>query len=187
MNGSSPSGGSGLKVGVAAGWRPRRRKAKPCARACGGGGHAGGGGRAPAVGRARTCAHTAGLVQVVCAHASVVYPRARARTPTPARRGWGHNWPGHFLPSDRVGHWSDRQGKPGGMASMDFEQVGMRCGMGRGTRPRVVSHAQACHGAHAHTLARACTYARRWSRSCRTATAGRRTCGASTLRARSPR
>lgn len=28
-------------------------------------------------------------------------------------RGWGHTWPGHFLPSDRVGHWSDRHGKPG--------------------------------------------------------------------------
>ncbi|EFJ42345.1 hypothetical protein VOLCADRAFT_97625 [Volvox carteri f. nagariensis] len=38
-------------------------------------------------------------------------------------RGWGHQWPGHFLPSDRVGHWSDRQGKPGGSASMVFEQV----------------------------------------------------------------
>ncbi|GFR46751.1 hypothetical protein Agub_g8376, partial [Astrephomene gubernaculifera] len=38
-------------------------------------------------------------------------------------RGWGHMWPGHFLPSDRVGHWSDRQGKPGGSASMAFEQV----------------------------------------------------------------
>lgn len=24
-------------------------------------------------------------------------------------RGWGHMWPGHFLPSDRVGHWGDRQ------------------------------------------------------------------------------
>jgi hypothetical protein len=24
-------------------------------------------------------------------------------------RGWGHLWPGHFLPSDKVGHWSDRQ------------------------------------------------------------------------------
>lgn len=21
-------------------------------------------------------------------------------------RGWGHQWPGHFLPTDRVGHWS---------------------------------------------------------------------------------
>ncbi|KXZ54073.1 hypothetical protein GPECTOR_5g18 [Gonium pectorale] len=38
-------------------------------------------------------------------------------------RGWGHMWPGHFLPSDRVGHWSDRQGKPGGSASMVFDQV----------------------------------------------------------------
>ncbi|KAG2431841.1 hypothetical protein HXX76_009334 [Chlamydomonas incerta] len=38
-------------------------------------------------------------------------------------RGWGHMWPGHFLPSDRVGHWSDRQGKPGGTASMVWEQV----------------------------------------------------------------
>lgn len=38
-------------------------------------------------------------------------------------RGWGHQWPGHFLPSDRVGHWSDRQGKPGGTASMEFRMV----------------------------------------------------------------
>jgi len=30
-------------------------------------------------------------------------------------RGWGHTWPGHFLPSDKVGHWGDRQGAPGGM------------------------------------------------------------------------
>ena len=21
-------------------------------------------------------------------------------------RGWGHEWPGHLLPTDRVGHWS---------------------------------------------------------------------------------
>jgi len=21
-------------------------------------------------------------------------------------RAWGHTWPGHFLPTDRVGHWS---------------------------------------------------------------------------------
>jgi len=38
-------------------------------------------------------------------------------------RGWGHTWPGHFLPSDRVGHWGDRKGLPGGSASMVFEQV----------------------------------------------------------------
>lgn len=38
-------------------------------------------------------------------------------------RGWGHTWPGHFLPSDRVGWWGDRLGKPGGSASMVFEQV----------------------------------------------------------------
>ncbi len=38
-------------------------------------------------------------------------------------RGWGHTWPGHFLPSDRVGHWSDMNGGPGGSASMIFEQV----------------------------------------------------------------
>jgi hypothetical protein len=28
-------------------------------------------------------------------------------------RGWGHSWPGHFLPSDRVGHWSDRMVRRG--------------------------------------------------------------------------
>jgi hypothetical protein len=38
-------------------------------------------------------------------------------------RGWGHSWPGHFLPSDRVGHWGDRWGRPGGPMSMLFEKV----------------------------------------------------------------
>ncbi len=38
-------------------------------------------------------------------------------------RGWGHSWPGHFLPSDRVGHWGDRYGRPGGPTSMLFEKV----------------------------------------------------------------
>ncbi|KIY92467.1 hypothetical protein MNEG_15496 [Monoraphidium neglectum] len=38
-------------------------------------------------------------------------------------RGWGHSWPGHFLPSDRVGHWGDRWGRPGGPMSMLFESV----------------------------------------------------------------
>eukprot|EP00775_Hariotina_reticulata_P002431 gene2431-2735_t len=38
-------------------------------------------------------------------------------------RGWGHTWPGHFLPSDKVGHWGDRQGAPGGDASMLFDRV----------------------------------------------------------------
>lgn len=39
------------------------------------------------------------------------------------RRLWGHTWPGHFLPSDRVGHWSDKMGAPYGPASMEFDQV----------------------------------------------------------------
>lgn len=39
------------------------------------------------------------------------------------RRLWGHTWPGHFLPSDRVGHWSDKMGAPYGLASMEFDQV----------------------------------------------------------------
>ena len=38
-------------------------------------------------------------------------------------RGWGHTWPGHFLPTDRVGHWSNRDGGPGGKASMSFRSV----------------------------------------------------------------
>ena len=38
-------------------------------------------------------------------------------------KGWGHMWPGHFLPTDRVSHWGDRSGKPGGMVGMDFEAV----------------------------------------------------------------
>ena len=31
--------------------------------------------------------------------------------------GWGSSFPGSFLPSDRIGHWSDRDGRPGGNAS----------------------------------------------------------------------
>ncbi|GAX75890.1 hypothetical protein CEUSTIGMA_g3333.t1 [Chlamydomonas eustigma] len=38
-------------------------------------------------------------------------------------RLWGHTWPGHFLPSDRVGHWSDRTDGPAGPANMEFDQV----------------------------------------------------------------
>ena len=26
-------------------------------------------------------------------------------------RGWGHSWPGHFLPTDPVGHWCQRSGR----------------------------------------------------------------------------
>ncbi|MEW5308868.1 MAG: hypothetical protein WDW38_000793 [Sanguina aurantia] len=38
-------------------------------------------------------------------------------------RGWGSLWPGHFLPSDRIGRFGDRQGKPGGADSMLFERI----------------------------------------------------------------
>lgn len=38
-------------------------------------------------------------------------------------RNWGHTWPGHFLPSDRTGHWSDVGGRPGGADSMEFDKV----------------------------------------------------------------
>ncbi|GFH09184.1 VASt domain-containing protein, partial [Haematococcus lacustris] len=38
-------------------------------------------------------------------------------------RGWGHSWPGHFLPSDRVGHWGDRQGRAGGPSSKGFDII----------------------------------------------------------------
>lgn len=39
-------------------------------------------------------------------------------------RGWGHSWPGHFLPTDRVAHWSLREvpGKPL-VASQEFKRV----------------------------------------------------------------
>ena len=26
-------------------------------------------------------------------------------------RGWGHSWPGHFLPTDSLGHWCDGSGR----------------------------------------------------------------------------
>ena len=38
-------------------------------------------------------------------------------------KGWGHGWPGNFLPTDRVGHWSHRDGTPGKSASMAFSTV----------------------------------------------------------------
>ena len=38
-------------------------------------------------------------------------------------RGWGHDWPGHLLPTDRVGHWSLRGDRPSGAESMDFHRV----------------------------------------------------------------
>jgi hypothetical protein len=41
-------------------------------------------------------------------------------------KGWGHQWPGHFLPSDRVSHWGDRSGRPGGMMGMEFDSVAPR-------------------------------------------------------------
>ncbi len=37
-------------------------------------------------------------------------------------RGWGHSWPGHFLPTDRVGHWSLR-GAVDGPDGADFNTV----------------------------------------------------------------
>ena len=47
-------------------------------------------------------------------------------SPSPSPRLWGHTWPGHFLPSDRVGHWCDRMGGPAGPANMSFDQVAPR-------------------------------------------------------------
>ena len=38
-------------------------------------------------------------------------------------KGWGHGWPGNFLPTDKVGHWSHRNGTPGKAASMGFSTV----------------------------------------------------------------
>lgn len=38
-------------------------------------------------------------------------------------RGWGHQWPGHLLPTDRVGHWSLRGDGPTGAQSMEFHQM----------------------------------------------------------------
>jgi len=38
-------------------------------------------------------------------------------------KGWGHGWPGNFLPTDKVGHWSHRNGTPGKAASMAFSTV----------------------------------------------------------------
>jgi hypothetical protein len=37
--------------------------------------------------------------------------------------GWGHSYPGSFLPSDRLGRWSDREGRPGGAASARPDSV----------------------------------------------------------------
>ena len=47
--------------------------------------------------------------------ALLLQPCPPTRLPAPPRpprpqpfRGWGHTWPGHFLPTDRVNHWSRR-------------------------------------------------------------------------------
>lgn len=42
---------------------------------------------------------------------------------SPFKGGWGHDWPGHFLPTDKVGHWSIREGTPAGSNSMNFSSV----------------------------------------------------------------
>lgn len=38
-------------------------------------------------------------------------------------RGWGHTWPGHFLPTDRVGHWSLRGDRTDGPDGAEFNTV----------------------------------------------------------------
>lgn len=40
-------------------------------------------------------------------------------------RGWGHTWPGHFLPTDRVLHWStnDPGEEPDSLASQEIKEV----------------------------------------------------------------
>jgi hypothetical protein len=40
-------------------------------------------------------------------------------------RGWGHTWPGHFLPTDRVLHWStnDPGEEPDALASQEIKEV----------------------------------------------------------------
>ncbi len=40
-------------------------------------------------------------------------------------RGWGHDWPGHFLPTDRVLHWStnDLGEAPDSLASQSIKEV----------------------------------------------------------------
>lgn len=42
---------------------------------------------------------------------------------SPFKGGWGHDWPGHFLPTDKVGHWSTREGTPAGSNSMNFSSI----------------------------------------------------------------
>ena len=38
-------------------------------------------------------------------------------------RGWGHTWPGHFLPTDRVGHWSLRGDRTDGPDGAEFNAI----------------------------------------------------------------
>lgn len=40
-------------------------------------------------------------------------------SPPQPLRGWGHSWPGHFLPTDPVHHYS----RADGFTSADFEEV----------------------------------------------------------------
>jgi hypothetical protein len=38
-------------------------------------------------------------------------------------RGWGHSWPGHFLPTDPVGHWCRQSGRSAGRGTSFEENV----------------------------------------------------------------
>ncbi len=74
-------------------------------------------------------------------------------------RGWGHTWPGHFLPTDRVGHWSTRDGGPGGKASMSFRSVAPKLPPVRQISP-LQAHARSTSSPQLTWLTQCCC---RWS------------------------
>ena len=49
-------------------------------------------------------------------------------------RGWGSDWPGHLLPTDRCGRFSARDGSPGGDAAAEFRRVARPLPRGGGWR-----------------------------------------------------
>ena len=49
-------------------------------------------------------------------------------------RGWGHQWPGHFLPTDRVGHWSTQtSAQQANLDSASFDAIAPKLKQVRGS------------------------------------------------------
>ena len=73
-------------------------------------------------------------------------------------RGWGHQWPGHFLPTDRVGHWSTQaSAQQANLDSASFDAIAPKLKQARanpaalrpGRRPSMFQYLLQSY--HAHT------------------------------------